>query len=44
MLGYADTLSKEEMTDLARFIALKLEIKEKIQFQTGGGNLPDRRC
>jgi aldose sugar dehydrogenase len=37
MLGYADTLSKEEMTDLARFIALKLEIKEKNTFEPGAG-------
>lgn len=37
MLGYADTLSKEEMNDLAKFIALKLEIKENITFEPGAG-------
>lgn len=33
MLGYADTLGKEEMQNLAKFIYLKLELKEKDEFK-----------
>jgi glucose/arabinose dehydrogenase len=32
MLGYADTLSEQEMKNMAKFVYLKLELKEKEEF------------
>lgn len=37
MLGYADTLTKKEMQNLARFIYLKLELKEEDAFRPDKG-------
>jgi glucose/arabinose dehydrogenase len=37
MLGYADTLSEQEMKDLSKFIYLKLELKEKEEFKKEQG-------
>ena len=37
MLGYADTLTKEEITNLAKFIYLKLELEEKATYSPDEG-------
>ena len=37
MLGYADTLTKEEITNLAKFIYLKLELEEKDTYRPDEG-------
>ena len=37
MLGYADTLSKDEITNLAKFIYLKLELQEKDTYKPDEG-------
>ena len=37
MLGYADTLTEQEMKDLAKFIYLKLELEEKDAFKPDEG-------
>ena len=37
MLGYADTLSEQEMKNLAKFIYLKLELKEDVSYRPAEG-------